>query len=79
MEAVIDSGGRIVLPKPLRDALGLAPGAKVDISAYGVGIQIVPGGRTARLGRDEDGRLVAHADTVVTDEAMFALIDAGRR
>lgn len=79
MEAVIDSGGRVVLPKQLRDALGLAPGTKVDISAYGGGIQITPGGRTARLRRDEDGRLVATADTVVTDEMIFALIDSGRR
>lgn len=79
MEAVIDSGGRIVLPKQLRDALGLVPGAKVDISAYGGGLQITPGGRTARIERDANGRLVAHADTEVTDEMMFALIDSGRR
>lgn len=79
MEAVIDSGGRVVLPKQLRDALGLTPGSTVDISAYGAGLQIVPGGRTARLERDADGRLIAKADTVVTDETMFGLIDAGRR
>ena len=79
MEAVIDSGGRVVLPKQLRDALGLTPGTRVDISAYGGGLRIVPGGRTARLERDEDGRLVASPDTVVTDEMVFALIDAGRR
>ena len=79
MEAIIDSGGRVVLPKQLRDALGLAPGTTVDITAYGAGLQIVPGGRTARLERDDDGRLVAHADTPVTDEMMFAIIDSGRR
>lgn len=79
MEAIIDSGGRVVLPKQLRDALGLAPGTTVDISAYGAGLQIVPGGRTARLERDDDGRLVARADTVVTDEMMFAIVDSGRR
>jgi AbrB family looped-hinge helix DNA binding protein len=33
MEAVIDQAGRIVLPKYIRDALGLLPGTKVDISA----------------------------------------------
>ena len=49
MEAVIDQAGRIVLPKPIRDALGLLPGTKVDISPYGAGAQIVPAGRTARL------------------------------
>lgn len=71
--------GRVVVPKPLRDALGLIPGTVVDISRYGSGVQITPGGRTARLERDAAGRLVARSDTVVTDEMMFALIDAGRR
>ncbi len=79
MEAVIDSGGRVVLPKHLRDALGLTPGSKVDVSAYGGGLQITPGGRTAQIEQDANGRLVAHADTEVTDEMMFALIDSGRR
>lgn len=79
MKAVIDSRGRVVLPKQLRDALGLTPGTTVDISAYGSGLHIVPGGRTARLERDVDGRLVVWADTAVTDETVFALIDSGRR
>lgn len=79
MEAVIDSGGRVVLPKHLRDALGLTPGTTVDISAYGTGLQVTPAGRTARLERDAKGRLVARADTEITDEMMFALIDSGRR
>lgn len=79
MEAVIDSGGRVVLPKHLRDALGLTPGTTVDISPYGTGLQVTPAGRTARLERDAKGRLVARADTEVTDEMMFALIDSARR
>lgn len=79
MEVTIDSGGRIMLPKQLRDALGLLPGTTVDISAYGGGVQITPGGRTARLEREESGLLVARGETQVTDDAMFALIDAGRR
>lgn len=79
MEAVIDSAGRIVLPKQLRDALGLTPGTKVDISVYDGGLHVMLGGRSARLERDEGRRLVARADTVVTDEMMFALIDLGRR
>jgi len=79
MDAVIDSVGRVVLPKQLRDALGLMPGTKVDISRYGSGVQITPGGRTARLEREADGRLVSRGDTVVTDETMYALMDSGRR
>ncbi|MEI2775341.1 MAG: AbrB/MazE/SpoVT family DNA-binding domain-containing protein [Tetrasphaera sp.] len=79
MEATIDSGGRLLLPKSLREALGLAPGSKVDISAYGNGLQITPGGRTARLERDPQGRLVSRGDTAVTDDMLFAVIDSGRR
>lgn len=79
MEATIDSGGRLLLPKIIRDSLGLVPGSKVDVSPYGSGVQITPGGRTARLERDADGRLVARSETVVTDEQLFALIDSGRR
>ncbi len=78
MEATIDSVGRIVVPKPLRDALGLTPGSTVDISRYGAGLQLVPTGRTARL-VDESGALVAAGDTAISDEVVFGLIDAGRR
>lgn len=79
MEATIDSGGRLLLPKSVRDTLGLVAGSKVDISIYGDGLHITPGGRTARVDRDADGRLVANANTVVTDDAMFALMESGRR
>ncbi|MFD4420773.1 AbrB/MazE/SpoVT family DNA-binding domain-containing protein [Agromyces sp. NPDC058484] len=79
MDATIDSGGRLLIPKSLRDALGLTPGSKVDISPYGAGVQVTPGGRTARLRRDSEGRLVAVSETIVTDDDLFALIDAGRR
>jgi AbrB family looped-hinge helix DNA binding protein len=78
MEATLDSVGRIVVPKALRDALGLQPGASIDISLYGAGLQLVPAGRTARL-REIDTGLVAESDTVVTDDVVFGLLDAGRR
>jgi len=78
MEAVIDQAGRVVLPKPIRDALGLLPGTTVDITPYGAGAQILPAGRTARL-VEEDGVLVADTKTPVGDDVIFALIDAGRK
>jgi AbrB family looped-hinge helix DNA binding protein len=78
MEAVVDQAGRIVLPKFIRDALGLLPGTKVDISPYGAGVQVVPAGRTARL-VEEDGVLVSAGETPVDDDILFGLIDAGRK
>lgn len=78
METTVDSVGRVVVPKPLRDALGLTAGAKVDISRYGAGLQLVPTGRTARL-VDEAGVLVATGSTTIDDDTVFGLIDSGRR
>lgn len=78
METTIDSVGRVVVPKPLRDALGLVAGSTVDISRYGAGLQLLPTGRTARL-VDEAGVLVATGDTAIDDDVVFGLIDAGRR
>lgn len=49
VEGTVDDVGRIVVPKPVRDRLRLAPGTKVDVSEYGDGLHIAPAGRTARL------------------------------
>lgn len=78
MRTSIDSAGRIVVPKPLRDALGLMPGSELDISRYGSGLQLIPAGRTARL-VDEGGRLVATGEASIDDDIVFKLIDSGRR
>lgn len=78
MEATVDSVGRIVVPKPLRDALGLRAGSRVDISWYGAGLAIVPAGRTARL-VEEDGVLVVTGETEIDDDTVFELIDSSRR
>ena len=66
METPVDQGGRIVIPKALRDRLSL------------VFQDLAPDGQTARLVRRRN-KLVAVSDTTVTDEDVFTLIDAGRR
>jgi AbrB family looped-hinge helix DNA binding protein len=78
VETSIDSVGRIVIPKSLRDALGLTAGSTVDVSRYGAGLQLLPTGRTARLA-DESGVLVATGDTAIDDDVVFGLIDSARR
>lgn len=79
MDVVIDAGGRVLLPKTLRDSLGLQPGMALDISLYGSGLQLTPAGRTARIERNKYGRLVAVSDAAFDDDTMFELIEAGRR
>jgi AbrB family looped-hinge helix DNA binding protein len=78
MKTTIDSAGRLVVPKVLRDRLGLEAGSTVDISPYGAGLQLVAVSRTARV-RKVGRALVAESDTVITDEDVLALLDADRR
>lgn len=40
MHATIDTAGRIVVPKPLREALGLKPGQALEIYASDGGLAI---------------------------------------
>ena len=78
MQTTIDAVGRIVVPKALRDALGLTAGSRVDISRYGAGLQLIPTGRTARL-VEEAGFLVITGETAIDDDVVFGLIDTARR
>lgn len=78
MKTKIDALGRVVVPKALRDALGLTAGTAVDVSLYGYGLHVAPLGRTARL-RHDGGRLVADSTTEVTDEVVFGLVEFMRK
>lgn len=78
MRTTVDAVGRVVVPKAMRDALGLLPGTKVEITRYGAGLQLTPAGRTARI-VSEAGVLVAAGDTIIDDDVVLGLLDAGRR
>jgi AbrB family looped-hinge helix DNA binding protein len=42
MRVTIDQSGRLVIPKPLRDEVGLTPGASVELTVDGAGMRIEP-------------------------------------
>lgn len=77
MRATIDKAGRVVIPKPLRDQLGLRPG-EVELIADGSGLRIEP------LAEEEvvelDGRLVIPpTGAPLDDDVVRALRDADQR
>ena len=78
MQTKLDAVGRVVVPKALRDELGLEPGMTLDVSRYGAGLALLPGTRAARL-VERDGVLLATGTTTIDDEDVFRLVDAGRR
>lgn len=76
----IDSAGRLVVPKPLRDAAGLRPGLELSIRLREGRLEIEPAPRDVRLERR--GRvLVAEAKEPgdeLTREAVARALDAVR-
>jgi AbrB family looped-hinge helix DNA binding protein len=77
MRATIDKAGRLVIPKVLRDGLGLVPG-EVEVIPDGAGLRIEPLADDQL--EDEDGLLVIPAaDVAVSDDLVRTLRDADQR
>ena len=73
----IDKAGRLVIPKVLRERLGLRPGL-VDVVADGAGIRVEP--LASESLEERGGRLVIPASgTSIDDETVRSLRDGGRR
>ena len=81
MRVTIDGAGRIVLPKPIREAAGLSGGQQVEVRLAGVVIEIEPLQPAVRM-RTRPGRLpvleVEGETEPVTDEDVRAALEAQR-
>lgn len=81
METTIDAAGRVVVPKALRDALGLSAGTRVRIEQRD-GCLLLSHARDASRWEPHEGRLVLIAPEgtpPLTTEAVRELIERGRR
>ena len=63
MMTTIDSAGRIVIPKPIRDRLGLRGGETVEIEELDGRIELSRPRRDVELVENEDGLLVPEPGT----------------
>ena len=81
MQVTVDRVGRIVIPKPLRDALGIGPDSRLEVVADGAGLRLDPvsgpNGRSSRAtGCRSSGR---YAGTTITDDDVRRLRDELQR
>ena len=81
MRTTIDAGGRVVVPKALRDELGLRAGQEIEVSVRDGHIEIAPVSARVRL-VERDGVMVAEPENelpVLTTEAVRDTLDRVRR
>lgn len=81
MRSTIDSGGRLVIPKPIRDRLGLRPGTVVDVAELEGHIEVTPAVAPMLL-VEVDGALVARSTEdlpALTDDIVRETLERSRR
>ena len=80
MRTTIDAGGRVVIPKAVRERLGLRPGAEVEVVEADGRVEITPALEPIEV-VEVDGRLIARGDglPVLTDDTVRETIERTRR
>lgn len=81
MRTTIDAAGRVVVPKPLRDQLGLSSGQELELSVRDGRLEMEPPPTPMRL-EERRGHTVAVTDTEMpslTAEQVRETLDRVRR
>jgi AbrB family looped-hinge helix DNA binding protein len=77
MRTTMDKAGRVVIPKELRERLGLVPG-EVDLQLDGAGLHLEPVA-SDQLAERAGRPVVPATGSPLTDDEVRALRDADRR
>ncbi|HMD51984.1 MAG TPA: AbrB/MazE/SpoVT family DNA-binding domain-containing protein [Solirubrobacteraceae bacterium] len=78
MQVSIDRAGRVVVPKPLRDELGLAPGTALDIDVVDGHLELSPPRHSPTIADGPHGPVLARTGTPISDEEVRAALEASR-
>lgn len=79
MRGTIDAAGRIVVPKPLREELGFAPGAELELDAVDGRLQVAIPSRVQLEEGPHGVRFTAPDPAQLTAEQVRLLTERGRR
>jgi AbrB family looped-hinge helix DNA binding protein len=81
MVATIDAAGRIVVPKALRESLGLKAGTRLEVSERDGAIVIQPAPVSMRLVRGPRGPVIEPDEPLptLTADEVRAILESGRR
>jgi len=82
MRTTIDGAGRIVVPKSVRDAMGLTAGRQIDVfyTDGKIEIEVAPAEVEVELAEDGLPRVLYRGEVPpLTDEIVRATIEATRR
>jgi AbrB family looped-hinge helix DNA binding protein len=78
MHVSIDSAGRVVVPKQIREELGLTPGTPLEIEVVDGHLELSAPYEPAKLQQGPNGPILAATGTPVTDEEVRQALEAVR-
>jgi AbrB family looped-hinge helix DNA binding protein len=78
MRVTIDRAGRVVIPKPLRQQLGLSPDKQVELEVVDGHLELAPRHEPPRVVEGPNGPVVAPTGTPISDEDVRRVLEAAR-
>ena len=78
MRVTIDKAGRIVVPKAMRDEMGLTPEGPLEIEVVDDHIEISNPASAARIVEGPHGPVIAATGKTITDEDIRRILEATR-
>ncbi len=78
MQVSIDSAGRVVVPKQLRDELGFSPDTPLEIDVVDGHLELSAPHEPAKLVEGPNGPVVAATGNPLTDEEVRRTLEAVR-
>jgi AbrB family looped-hinge helix DNA binding protein len=78
MQVTIDRAGRIVVPKRLREELGLSPDTQLEIDVVDGHLELSTRREPAAVVEGPNGPIVAATGTRISDEDVRGVLEAAR-